>query len=71
MRTTLALLCLFFGSPDDVAADSPDAAQELKVERYRTLLSALTSSDLGPGIKAPTDLPEDLKDVIEAWTRRR
>ena len=71
MRATLALLCLFFGSPDDVAAECPDAAQELKVERYRTLLSALTSSDLGPGIKAPTDLPEDLKDVIEAWMRRR
>jgi len=71
MRATLALLCLFFGPPDDVAADTLDTAQELKVERYRTLLTALSSSDFEPHITTPSDLPDDLKDVIEEWTRRR
>ncbi|WP_201830089.1 hypothetical protein [Microvirga zambiensis] len=71
MRATLALLCLFFGSPDDVAADSLDAAQEMKVERYRTFLSSLSVPELDREIMTPSDLPEDLKGIIEEWTRRR
>jgi hypothetical protein len=68
MRIILAFLCLFCGSPDDAAADSVDGTQEPKVERYRVFLSELASSRTTPEIKALIDLPEDLKDAIEAWT---
>jgi hypothetical protein len=69
MRSILALLCLFCGQPDDVTTESFDAGQEPKVERYRALLSDLAASSTSSAIKTPTDLPEDLKEVIEIWTR--
>jgi hypothetical protein len=68
MRAILALLCLFCGSPDDVTAESFDAAQERKVEKYRAILSDLVSSSGGPADKAPIDLPEGLREAIETWT---
>jgi hypothetical protein len=68
MRAIFALLCLFGGSPDDVTAESIDAAQEPKVERYRTLLSELAPPGMAQSTKAAIDLPEDLKEAIENWT---
>ncbi len=68
MRAILALLCLFCGLPDDVTAESLDAGQEPKVERYRALLSDLASSP-NLAMKTPIDLPEGLREAIEAWTR--
>ncbi|WP_114943672.1 hypothetical protein [Microvirga calopogonii] len=70
MRAILALLCLFSGLPDDASAEGFDAAQE-KTEKYRSLLSELASSGTSPGIEMATDLPEGLKQAIEAWTGPR
>ncbi|MGO4524829.1 hypothetical protein AB4097_08175 [Microvirga sp. 2MCAF35] len=70
MRAILALLCLFSGMPDDASAEGFDAGQE-KTERYRSLLSELASSGTTPGIETATDLPEGLKQAIEAWTGPR
>jgi hypothetical protein len=69
MRAILALLCLFSGTPDDPTAEGFNAAEEPKVERYRTLLSELASSATVPRAKTPIDLPEGLKEAIEDWTR--
>ncbi len=69
MRTILAVLCLFWGSLDDAAAENLDRSQKRKIERYRTLLCELTSTDPRLEAKAPIDLPEDLKNAIEDWTR--
>ena len=69
MRAILALLCLFCGLPDDVTAESFDAGQEPKVERYRALLSDLAASSTRTAIKTPIDLPEGVKEAIEIWTR--
>jgi hypothetical protein len=69
MRAILAVLCLFWGSPDDATAEGYDAAQEPKVERYRALLSELASSRTTLETKIPIDLPEGLKESIEEWTR--
>jgi hypothetical protein len=70
MRAILTLLCLFCGLPDDVTAESFDAGQEPKVERYRALLSDLAaSSTSSSAIRTPIDLPEGLKEAIETWTR--
>lgn len=68
MRAIFALLCLFCGSPDDAAAENFDASQEPKVERYRTFLSELASSNRVSRAAAPIDLPDGLKEAIEAWT---
>jgi hypothetical protein len=69
MRAILALICLFCGLPNDVAEDGFGGTQEPKVEQYRVLLSELASSGTAPAVMAPLDLPEDLKEAIEAWTR--
>ena len=69
MRTILTLLCLFCGQPDDVTAESFDAGQEPKVERYRALLSDLAASSTSSAINTPIDLPEGLREAIETWTR--
>jgi hypothetical protein len=69
MRTILAVLCLFCGSPDDVTAEDCASTQEPKVERYRALLSEMASSRENVGTKAPIDLPEGLREAIEDWTR--
>jgi hypothetical protein len=69
MRAILAIVCLFCGSPDDLSAEGYDGAQEPKAERYRALLSELASSRTAPEAKAPIDLPEDVKEAIEAWTQ--
>ncbi|HEV2564729.1 MAG TPA: hypothetical protein VGU19_06565 [Microvirga sp.] len=66
MRAILALLCLFSGLPDDTSAEGYDTAQE-KTETYRVLLSELASPGT-PDSKAATDLPDGLKQAIEAWT---
>ena len=68
MRTILALLCLFCGSPDDATAETFDAGQEPKVEKYRVLLSDLAASSASSAIKTPIDLPDGLKEAIETWT---
>lgn len=68
MRAILALLCLFSGSPDDFSAESFDAGQEPKVERYRMFLSELASASATPTTEAPIDLPDGLKEAIEFWT---
>jgi hypothetical protein len=68
MRALLAALCLFCGSAVDVAVEEFDAAQRPKVERYRVLLSELTASGEPMAIKTATDLPDGLKEAIEAWT---
>lgn len=69
MRAILAILCLFCGSPDDTSAEGFDAAQDSKVMKYRVLLSELSSLGAVPETRAPTDLPEGLKEAIEDWTR--
>ncbi|MGO4387852.1 hypothetical protein AB4Y85_09970 [Microvirga sp. 2YAF29] len=69
MRMILAVLCLFWGSLDDVAAESLDTSQKRKIEHYRTLLVELASSDSRLEAKGPIDLPEGLKNAIEDWTR--
>lgn len=70
MRAILALLCLFTGLPDDASAEGFDAAGE-KTEKYRALLSELASSRIPSETRVSTDLPEGLKETIEAWTNRR
>lgn len=70
MRTILVVLCLFWGSLDDATAESLDTSQKRKIERYRILLCDLASPDPRLEAKAPIDLPEDLRDAIEDWTRR-
>jgi hypothetical protein len=67
MRAILALLCLFSGLPDDAPAEGLDAAQE-KTEKYRAFLSELASSETTPDVRTTIDLPEGLKQAIEAWT---
>ncbi len=67
MRAILALLCLFSGLPEDASAEGCDAAQE-KTEKYRAFLSDLASSGTMPDGKATIDLPDGLKQAIEAWT---
>jgi hypothetical protein len=69
MRTILAILCLFWGSIDNAAAESFDTSQKRKIERYRTLLCELASPEAHLEAKAPIDLPEGLKNAIEDWTR--
>jgi hypothetical protein len=69
MRAILALLCLFSGLPDDTSGEGFDTAQE-KTETYRVLLSELASTGT-PDSKAATDLPDGLKQAIEAWTGPR
>jgi len=66
MRAVLALLCLFTGLPDDASAEALDG--QAKTDRYRALLSELASSGTPPGLKAATDLPDDLKQAIDTWT---
>jgi hypothetical protein len=68
MRAILALLCLFSGTPDDLPAEGFTATGEPKVERYRALLTELASSAAVPGAKTPIDLPEGIKEAIDAWT---
>jgi len=68
MRAILALICLFWASPNDVAAENFNVAQQLKVERYRAFLYELTFPQTAPDTTAPIDLPEDLKEAIEVWT---
>ena len=68
MRAIFALLYVFCGLPDDATVESFDGGQELKVERYRALLSDLASSP-NLAMKTPIDLPEGLKEAIETWTR--
>jgi hypothetical protein len=70
MRAILALLCLFSGLPDDASAEGFDATQE-KTEKYRAFLSALAASGTTPDIETATNLPEGLKQAIEAWTDPR
>jgi len=70
MRVILALLCLFSGSPDDASAEGIDAAQE-KTERYRSLLSELASTGASSSSETASDLPEGLKQAIDAWTGTR
>jgi hypothetical protein len=69
MRAILSILFLFSGTPDDMTAESLNATDERKVERYRILLSELVSSTCDAETKTPTDLPEGLKEAIEGWTR--
>ena len=69
MRAIFALLCLFCSLPNDVTAESFDAGQEPKVDRYRALLSDLAASSTSSAIKTPIDLPDGLKEAIETWTR--
>jgi hypothetical protein len=69
MRAILALLCLFGGSPNDGKAETFDAGQEPKVERYRALLSDLAASSTSSANNTPIDLPEGLREAIETWTR--
>jgi len=69
MRAILALLCLFGGTPNDGTAETFDAGQEPKVERYRALLCDLAASNTRSAINTPIDLPEGLREAIETWTR--
>jgi hypothetical protein len=68
MRTIFALLCLFCGSPDDATAENFGAGGEPKTEEYRNFLSELASSSTVPMTEALVDLPQSLKEAIEAWT---
>jgi hypothetical protein len=70
MRAILALLCLFSSLLDDASAEGFDTTQE-KTEKYRVFLSELASSGTTPDIETATDLPEGLKQAIEAWTGPR
>ena len=47
-----------------------DAAQE-KTERYRSLLSELASTGASSSSETASDLPEGLKQAIDAWTGTR
>jgi hypothetical protein len=69
MRVILAVLCLFYGSPGDIAAEYYESTSEPKVERYRALLAEISSSGAASEHRTLIDLPEDLREAIEAWTK--
>jgi hypothetical protein len=73
MRALLSILCLFMGAPDDGVADELKTARDDRADEYRAVLSEI-SFETAPEANAserpaPHDLPESIRNAIEAWTR--
>ncbi len=66
MCALLSLLCLLWGSPPEcVSSEHEEACLDQRAE-YRAILSEISA---GRAAEAPPrDLPEDLREAVEAWT---
>ena len=68
MRTLLSLLCLLWASPAEHLAAQRDSSD--RRAEYRTLLSEIAAGRAASAEASPRDLPEDLREAVEAWTAR-
>ncbi len=67
MRALLGILCLF--SCAATASERADAARLARAAEVRAVLSEISDKrDPSDGLRSH-DLPDDLREAVEAWTR--
>jgi hypothetical protein len=69
MRVLLTLLSLLCGAPDDLTADEFQQARIERTLQYRTLLAEIAPDRVLSGLPQPRDLPDDVREAVEAWTK--
>ena len=67
MRALLAIVGLCFHLPKP-ASDEVEAARVARADHYRSVLSAISAENITERILAVHDLPDGLRQAIEAWT---
>jgi hypothetical protein len=69
MRALLGILCLFSCAPAATASERADAARLARAAEVRAVLSEISDKrDPSDGLRSH-DLPDDLREAVEAWTR--
>jgi hypothetical protein len=66
MRTLLSLLCVLWASPAERLGGERDPSD--RRAEYRTLLAEISAGRAASAVAPPRDLPEDLREAVEAWT---
>ena len=71
MRALLSILCLFAGLSDDGFAEEIESRRQQRAEQYRAILAEIAVDPAFSGEQTPHDLADDVREALEAWTRKR
>ena len=68
MRALIGLLCLFSGDPAASVGGDADEARLARSAEVRAVLSEISARSPAPNDSIPHDLPDGLREAVEAWT---
>ena len=69
MPALLSILWLFAGSPADIGVDELEANRNKKWTECQALLSDISDGGRSLDDQRPRDLPDGLREAVEAWTQ--
>jgi hypothetical protein len=70
MRALLGIFWLIVGLPADGVSEECGAVRRDNTTAFRTVLTEI-AADAAAGEQRPADLPEGLREAIEAWIKHR
>jgi hypothetical protein len=71
MRALFSIFCLFSTLSGGGIAEDLEAAQQERTEQYHTVLAEIATDKAFSVTPLPHDLPDDIREAIEAWTEAK
>ena len=68
MRALFSIFCLFSNLSGGGIAEELEAAQQERTEQYHAVLAEIAPDKALSVTPLPHDLPDDIREAIEAWT---
>jgi hypothetical protein len=71
MRALFSIFCLFSNLSGGGIAEDLEAAQQDRTEQYHAVLAEIATDKALSVTPLPHDLPDDIREAIEAWTEAK
>jgi hypothetical protein len=71
MRALFSIFCLFSNLSGGGIAEDLEAAQQERAEQYHAVLAEIATDKAFSVTPLPHDLPDDIREAIEAWTEAK
>jgi hypothetical protein len=71
MRALFSIFCLFSSLSGGGIAEDLEAAQQERTEQYHAVLAEIATDKALSVTPLPHDLPDDIREAIEAWTEAK
>ena len=71
MRALFSIFCLFSSLSGGGIAEDLEAAQQERTEQYHAVLAEIAPDKAFSVTPLPHDLPDGIREAIEAWTEAK